>query len=116
MEIGNAIRIDPRHDEDIHLLQKTGSPGSVGVHLAEQRHGSLISRRLIAMDSSLNPHTKFCRVLGLIVRIAQESGKNWPTLFRLEVRDLVVEPVVAVCDVSQEVICLAVSFDYSLCS
>jgi len=75
------VRIVPWHNEDVHLLEKARSPSSVGIHLAQKCHGTLVSGWLVAMDSSLEPHAKFRGVRRLAIRIAQESSEDRPSLF-----------------------------------
>lgn len=92
----HSIRVVPWHNEDIHLLEKARSPGSVGVHLAQKCHGTLVGGWLVTVNSSLKPHAKFRGVRSL--RIAQKSSEDRPSLFRLEVGYLVVEPAVSACN------------------
>ena len=53
LEVVHAIRVVSRHDEYVHLLEKTCRPSSVGVHLAQERHSALVGSRLIAMNRCL---------------------------------------------------------------
>jgi hypothetical protein len=99
-----AIRVVPWHHKDVHPLENARSPRGVSVHLAQKSHGTLIGGWLIAMDSSLKPHAKFGGVRRLAIRVAQESCEDRPSLFRLEVGNLVVEPFVSTCDASQKIV------------
>jgi hypothetical protein len=104
LEIMHAVWIISGHDKDIHLLKKARSPRRVGIHLPQECHGTLVSSWLIAMDSGLEPYAEFGPIRGLAVGIAQKGSEDGPPLLRLEVGDLVIEPVVAACDIVKEVI------------
>lgn len=56
------------------------------------------------MDCCLEPHPKFGGVSGLAIGITQESCEDWTALFRFELCDLVVEPVMSARDTTEEVI------------
>lgn len=100
----HSIRVVSWHHEDVHLLEKARSPSGVGVHLAQKSHGTLIGGWLVAMDGGLKPHAKFGGVRRLAARVAEESSEDRPSLFRLEVGNLVVEPIVSTCNASQEIV------------
>ena len=104
LEVMHSIRVVSWHNEDIHLLEKARSPSSIGIHLTQKCHGTLVSGWLVAMNSSLKPHSKFRGVRRLAARVAEESSEDRPSLFRLEVGNLVVEPIVSTCNASQEIV------------
>lgn len=100
----DTVRVDPGHDENIHLFKQTCSPRSITIHFTQQSHGALVSGRLIAMNSSLKPNAKLRRVLRLRAWVAQEDLEKRTSLLGLEVGNLVIEPIVATCDVAEEVV------------
>jgi hypothetical protein len=104
LEVMHSVRVVPWHHEDVHFFEKARSPSGIGVHLAQECHGTLISGWLVAMNGSLKPHAKFGGVRRLAVRVAQESSEDWPSLFGLEVCNLVIEPIVSTCNAPQEIV------------
>jgi hypothetical protein len=106
----HSIRVVPRHNEDIHFFEQARGPSSVGVHLAQKCHSTLIGGWLIAMNSSLKPHAKLRGIRRLAIRVAQKSCEDRPALLGLEVGDLVVEPIVSTRDASQEIVWSLINF------
>lgn len=104
LEVVHAIRIISGHDKDVHFLKKACSPSGMGVHLAQKRRRTLISRWLIAVYSSLQLHAELCRVRRFASGIAQESSEDRAPLLGLEICDLVIKPVVAARDITKEVV------------
>jgi hypothetical protein len=76
----HSIRIVSRHNEDVHLFEKARGPSSVGVHLAQKCHSTLVSGWLVAMNSSLEPHAEFRGVRRLAIWVTEESSEDRPSL------------------------------------